>query len=272
MTIKMIATDIDATLVNDDKKITPRTLSALKEARKRGVYVVLCTGRPVSGIQDYLEQLGLTTKNDYAITFNGAQGRNVGTDEVIFQNEITANQHSQLVDLSHQLGVHGQLVTADSQLYVTDRDISDYSVMDAFYTHMGLHYRELVDFPQDMKGTKFMWADKPEIISQAMTQIPQSIHDQFYTVLSAPWFLEFTNPAATKGHAVLELASYLGIQPTEIMTAGDENNDLTMIEAVPHSVAMENGNSVVKAKAAYITDDNNHDGLGKAIEKFVLNE
>ena len=70
MKIKMIATDIDGTLVTDDKQIMPRTVAALKEARKRGIYVVLCSGRPVSGIQDYLAELGLTGNDDYAITFN----------------------------------------------------------------------------------------------------------------------------------------------------------------------------------------------------------
>ncbi len=73
MAIKLIATDIDGTLVNDERKITSFTRKVLKQARAKGVYVVLCTGRPVSGIQNYIEQLELNTTDDFAITFNGAQ-------------------------------------------------------------------------------------------------------------------------------------------------------------------------------------------------------
>ena len=270
MTIKMIATDIDGTLVNDDKKITTRTLKALKAARDKGVYVVLCTGRPVSGIQNYLDELGLTGKNDYAITFNGAQAMNVGTNEIIFENDITYEEYVEFVKMSSNLNIKGQLVTSDSQLYVTDKDISKYSVIDAFYTNMPLHYRSLDEVDNKIKGTKFMWVDDPEKIAQASNHIPQEIKDNYYVVLSAPWFLEFTNPLATKGNAVLELAKTLNIKRDEIMTIGDENNDLTMLEEVDLSVAMGNGNQRVKEVATVITDDNNHDGLGKAVEKYVL--
>ena len=83
--------------------------------------------------------------------------------------------------------------------------------------------------------------------------------------------MEFNNVNATKGHAVLELAAHLGIKPDEIMVAGDENNDLSMLEQIPFSVAMGNGNPHVKEVSSVITEDNNHDGLGLAVEKYVLN-
>ncbi|WP_290033185.1 Cof-type HAD-IIB family hydrolase [Ligilactobacillus cholophilus] len=268
MAIKLIATDIDGTLVNDERKITSFTRKVLKQARAKGVYVVLCTGRPVSGIQNYIEQLELNTTDDFAITFNGAQIQNIGTNEVIARNEISIPDCIELANLSHQLGIKAQIVTADSDLYVFDQDISRYSVKDAFYTNMELHYREISQL--SVKATKFMWADEPNKISKTIKQIPQEIKSKYYIVRSEPFFLEFTSPQATKGHAVIELAQKLGIKQNEIMTVGDENNDLTMLEAVKHSVAMGNGNEKVKQVASYITDDNNHDGLGKAVEKFVL--
>lgn len=270
MKIKMIVTDIDGTLVNDDRQITTRTINTLKMARKQGIYVVLCTGRPVSGIEENLAKLDLRSDDDYAITFNGAQARNIGTNEIVFQNGITAQNYMELFEMSKKLGIKGQLVTSDSQLYVADQDISQYSVQDAFYTKMSFHYRPLDAMPQNLEGMKFMWVDDLMKIKQATPKIPTKIQNKYYSVLSAPYFLEFTNPNATKGHAVLELAEKLNILPTEIMTIGDENNDLTMLEAVDNSVAMGNARAEIKKITKYVTDDNNHDGVAKAVEKYAL--
>lgn len=271
MKIKMIATDIDGTLVTDDKRIMPRTIAALKEARKRGIYVVLCSGRPVSGIQEYLKELDLTGNDDYAITFNGAQAMNVGKQQVVFENGLSDSECIDFTKLADDLGIKSQIVTLNSEIYVTNQNISEYSVEDAFYTHMPLKYRPLKDLPTGMDAAKFMWVDQAERIAAKLDQVPEEIYQKYAVVRSAPWFLEFNNQAATKGHAVLELAAKLGIRPEEIMVAGDENNDLSMLEQIPFSVAMGNGNDHVKEVASVITEDNNHDGLGIAVENYVLN-
>ena len=82
----MVAIDIDGTLVNDHKQIGEKTKAAIKQVRKQGVYVVLCTGRPLSGVKDYLEELALVGEDDYAITFNGAKAQITGTGKAIFEN------------------------------------------------------------------------------------------------------------------------------------------------------------------------------------------
>lgn len=270
MNFKMIATDIDGTLVTDDKRIRPRTVAALKEARKRGIYVVLCSGRPVSGIQDYLTELGLTGNDDYAITFNGAQAMNIGKCKVVFENGLTDLECIDFIEMTNNLKIKSQVVTLNSEIYVTNQDISKYSVEDAFYTHMPLKYRKLKDLPTEMNTAKFMWVDCPQKIAAKVDQIPEELYQKYAIVRSAPWFLEFNNANATKGHAVLELADYLGIKLNEVMVVGDENNDLSMLEQIPFSVAMGNGNQNVKKVASVITEDNNHDGLGLAIERYVL--
>lgn len=272
MSVKMIATDIDGTLVTDDKRIMPRTVAALKEARKRGIYVVLCSGRPVSGIEDYLNELGLISDNDYAITFNGARAMNVGQHEVVFENGLKDTECTQLVKVATHLGIKSQIVTLNSEIYVTNQDISQYSVMDAFYTHMALRYRAIDQLPQRMDAAKFMWVDDPEKIAAQIDQIPAKMRQKYAIVRSAPWFLEFNNAQATKGNAVLELADHLKIKRNEIVIAGDENNDLSMFEQIPFSIAMGNGNARIKKLGTIVTADNNHDGLGIALENYVLNK
>lgn len=106
----MVAIDIDGTLVNDHKQIGEKTKAAIKQARKQGVYVVLCTGRPLSGVKDYLEELALVGEDDYAITFNGAKAQITGTGKAIFENLLSPEQVAHLDQVSHEL-----------QLRATDR-------------------------------------------------------------------------------------------------------------------------------------------------------
>lgn len=269
MTIKLIATDIDGTLVKDNKEISEYTINTLKKAHANGVHIVLCTGRPVSGVQNYLTQLGLTSANDYVITYNGAQVQKVGNNEVLISNTLDYTDFLTLDNLSHQLNIHGQAILPSSDMYVTTPDISYYSVLDSFYTKMPLHYRLQNEIPHTFKPAKYMWADEPHILQRATTGLSPAIKNKYYTVRSEKWFFEFMHPDATKGNATLKLAKMLGIDVSEILTAGDQENDLTLIKT-GLGVAMGNAIPKIKSSAQYITDDNNHDGLAKAIEKFVL--
>ena len=265
----MIATDIDGTLVNDNKEISPKTLAALKAARKKGVFVVLCTGRPVSGVKPYLEQLGLTQDENYVITYNGALATNIASGQVVVSNTLDYSDFTKLDTLSHELNVHGQAIQPSSDLYVTTPDISYYTVLDSFYTKMPLHYRPQAQIPTEFPMAKYMWADEPAAINQALPNLPTAIKEDYYTVRSEGWFFEFMHKDAHKGKTTLELANKLGIKPHEILTAGDQQNDLTLIQA-GFGVAMGNAIPEIKDLAQYVTADNNHDGLGLAVEKFVL--
>lgn len=269
MTIKMIATDIDGTLVNDNKEISARTVTALKEARKKGVFVVLCTGRPVSGVTPYLEKLGLTTDENYVITYNGALATNISTGEVMVANTLNYQDFIKLDTLSHKLNVHGQAIQPSSDLFVTNPDLSYYTILDAFYTKMPVHYRTQAQIPTDFPLAKYMWADQPAAIDQAFAKLPDEIKQDYYTVRSEGWFFEFMHKNAHKGKTTLELAKKLGIKENEILTAGDQQNDLTLIQT-GFGVAMGNAIPEIKELAKYVTADNNHDGLGLAVEKFVL--
>lgn len=268
--IKMIAIDIDGTLVDDQKKIGPLTKVALKKARAQGVYVVLCTGRPLSGVKDYLDELGLVTEDDYAITFNGAKAQTTKSGQMLFEHGLTPKEYGALDALSHELGVRGQIVLPDSSVYTTFKDISPYTVLDAFYTKMPLYYRTSQEIETLGLAAKYMWVDEPEVIQAKLATLDQAVLAKYYTVLSAPWFYEMMNKKAHKGAAVIELGERLGITAAEIMVLGDENNDLTMFELAGFGVAMGNANEQIKALAQAVTTDNKHDGVGVAVTKYIL--
>ena len=267
--IKLIVTDIDGTLVNDGKKIGPKTVQAIKKARSKGILTVLCTGRPLSGVKDYLEELGLDSDQDYVITFNGAACQKVKSGQALFEYVLENDKVEKLLEFSQKAGVKSQTITLDNQIYTPNEDVSSYTVMDSFYTHMPLHIRSKV-WPKDLAVAKFMWADQKENIDRALKEVQASFPSNLYTVRSEDWFFEFQNQDATKGKAVLKLAQTLGIKPHEVMTVGDQMNDLTMFAPEFFAVAMGNAVAEIKAASKAQTLSNNEDGLGVAIEKYVL--
>ena len=269
MAIKLVASDIDNTLLTTDKKLTARTIAAVQAAKERGIHVVLCTGRPLTGVLPLLNQLGLTTDSDYVITLNGAQVQRA-TGEQLFASTIPLTEYRQLVPYFAKLGVNMHMVTLNSGVYVHQPDIGYYTVFDTYHTKMHLHVVPLKQLPANIQIAKYMMADEPAKIDAVTQQLPSTITDHFYCVRSERFFYELLNKQATKGNAVMALAHRLGITPAEVMTLGDENNDLTMIAQAGWGVAMGNANSQVKAVAQAVTADNNHDGVAQAIEKYVL--
>lgn len=204
------------------------------------------------------------------ITHNGAQAVSAKSGKAIFKHLLDFSDFKRLEAISKELKVNMQTITTDSQMFVTSPDINYYSVLDTFYTHMQLKYRPVTEIPEDIEIAKIMWADYPENIDSALTNLPKDLCDKFDCIRSEKWFFEFMNPLATKGNAVIELGKHLGISADEILTAGDQNNDLSMIEKGGFSIAMGNAIDTIKEKADYITDTNNNDGLAKAIEQFVF--
>ncbi len=210
--------------------------------------------------------------DNFVITHNGAQAVSAKSGKAIFKHLLDFSDFKRLDAISKELKVNMQTITTDSQLFVTSPDINYYSVLDTFYTHMQLRYRPVTEVPEDIEIAKIMWADYPENIDNALPNLPKDLLDKFDCIRSEKWFFEFMNPLATKGNAAIELGKYLGIDASEILTAGDQNNDLSMIEKGGFSIAMGNAIDTIKEKADYVTDTNNNDGLAKAIEKFVFED
>jgi Cof subfamily protein (haloacid dehalogenase superfamily) len=117
-----------------------------------------------------------------------------------------------------------------------------------------------------------MFADEPSKLEEIYPLIPKELFEKYTVVFSAKFFLEFLNKETNKGKALKALCEYLKIDPSEVMAIGDEENDLSMLEYAGHKIAMDNANKKLKDIATYITSSNNDEGVGKAVEKLVLNK
>ncbi|WP_251550417.1 sugar-phosphatase [Neobacillus muris] len=268
---KLVAIDIDGTLMNDRKEITKEVNDAIQAARAKGVRVVICTGRPIVGVQSIVEELKLNDKDDYVVTFNGALVQNTHTNEVESQITLAYEDLKELYELS--LKINSPLHFFDTEnLYTPNREINRYTIHEAHINQIPLHYRPIDEVPKDMIIPKVMYIDEPERLNHIISKIPESIWDKYTLVKSAPFFLEILDPRVSKGNAVKQLAEKLSIKREEVICIGDGENDLSMIEYAGCGVAMGNAESVVKEAAQFHTLSNNENGVAYAIENLVLNK
>lgn len=266
---KLIAIDIDGTLMNDRKEITKEVNEAIQAAKAKGVKVVICTGRPIVGVQSIIEELKLNEEDEYVITFNGALVQNTYNQDV--ESQITLNYENlkELYDLS--LKLNSPLHFFDTEnLFTPNREISKYTIHEAHINQIPLHYLPIEEAAKDMVIPKVMFIDEPERLDKIIGNIPEEFWDKYTFVKSTPFFLEILDPSVSKGNAVKLLAEKLGITREEVICIGDGENDLSMIEYAGCGVAMANAVSLVKEAAQFHTLSNNEHGVAHAIEKLVL--
>ena len=267
---KLIALDMDGTLLNKEKKVTDRTKKAIQAAREKGVTVVLATGRPIDGVTRYLEELDMFTDKDYVLTYNGGLVQKTKSREVISKVGLLGSDLHYLYSLSKKLGVniHG---FSEERGLITPK-ANPYTDIEAEINNIKYTIDDYSDISDDHSFIKIMMIDAPENIDSAMENLPKEVYEKYTVVRSSDIFLEVLNKEVNKGVGVELLAKHLGVNQSEIITMGDAGNDLHMIEYAGMGIAMANASDDVKAAANYITESNNEDGVAKAIEKFVLNK
>lgn len=266
---KLIALDMDGTLLNSDKFISERNKQAIKEARKRGVYVVLASGRPIDGLLSFLEELDLVSDNDYVLSYNGCLVQKVKSRDVISDVTIKGSDYDYLYKLSKEVGVNIHAFSKTRGL-ITPK-ISKYTQVEADLNGIIAKEVDHENLDKDEDIVKVMMIDEPERLDAGMKKLPKDAFEKYSTAKSTPFFLEFFNKNANKAVGVELLAKHLGIKRDEIITMGDAMNDLPMIEYAGLGVAMGNACEEIKNASKYITDSNDNDGVAKVIEKFILN-
>ncbi|WP_069997347.1 sugar-phosphatase [Cellulosilyticum sp. I15G10I2] len=264
---KLIAVDMDGTLLKEDKTISDTTKKAISNAQQKGVKVVLASGRPIEGLTKYLEELDLLSEEDYVLSFNGSIVQNTKTKQVIRKHILKGEDLFELYKIARQIGVN---IHAFSNEGCITPKMSKYSELEG--TINGIPVIEMdykmVDQSEDI--IKIMMVDEPEVLEEAIKKLPEYLYQKYTVVRSAPYFLEFLNKRSSKGVGIKALSDHLGIKKEQIICIGDAGNDLDMIKFAGLGVAMGNAFEEVKAAADYITKNNQEDGVAHVIRKFVL--
>ncbi|OXX82666.1 hypothetical protein AVM15_17080 [Paraclostridium benzoelyticum] len=267
---KLIALDIDGTLLNSEKKVTQEVFDAIQNAKEKGVKVVLSTGRPLPGVQTLLKELKLNDEENYVVTFNGGLVQEITSQDVISNIEMSHEDFDYIYNelaKKHDIKIH--INTPDS-LVVPYTEVPKYSVHESTLNNIPVICMDENEINSDLTFCKVMLVDEPEIIEDIITKIPQEFHDKYTIVRSAPFFLEFLNKKVNKGSGLQALCDKLGIDPTEVIAVGDEENDRHMIEFAGLGVAMGNARDSIKEIANHVTETNNNHGVAKVISDFIL--
>lgn len=266
--IKMIAIDLDGTLLNSHKEITPRNREVLAQAKAAGIKVVLCTGRPLRAIRPYLEELNLKEPGDYAITFNGGLVQKNDTGEIMDKSALTLSQVGELIQLGKDLQLPIDVVS-DEVVYSIPTAPAHESIYGSLNPLLDCRPTEAASLTEEMLFNKAVVAYHQAYLDQQIAKIPAEIRAAFEVIKTREVLLEFMPKGVTKAYGCELLAHHLGIQQEEIMAIGDEENDLPMINYAGVGVAMANGVAAVKAAADIITDSNDEDGVAKVVAQYL---
>lgn len=264
--IKLIAIDLDGTLLNQAKEISFANKAALHYAQKRGVKVVLCTGRPYLAMQHLFAEIALVPQDEYVILFNGSQIRRVEDGQVIYEESLS---HSDLeLWLSFTEAENLPLTVFDSE-WVYDNTAYQGRQASTYQTPAPRKRIDYQELSQDQRFNKFVICTTPDNIANYYDKISDFANNRYQMVLSHPYQIEISPMNINKGSALQYLSDYLNIEPSEVMAIGDEYNDASMLSFAGVSVAMDNAVDDMKALADFVTFDNNHSGVAHAIYHYL---
>ena len=262
--IRLVATDLDGTLVTGGHHIPERCVQAVTAARERGVHVVIATGRMHHSARDFALRLGLD--EEAVISYNGAMVRAAATEETILHDPVPAELAEEILQYCTSRRAHIHYYV-DDVMYVLKMD----HYARSYWERTGSLPVPIGDVRR-LKGTsptKILIIDTPERAQMFLNEGRERFGDRVYLAHSLPEYVEYLNPRASKGRALTVLADHLGIPIEEVMACGDMPNDLPLVETAGLGVAMAHSPDVVKDAAYYVTSEGD-EGVAEAIEKFVL--
>lgn len=271
MSYQLIAIDLDDTLLTSQKTISPRNQEAIASAVKQGIKVVLCSGRTHNATVKFTNTLGIKGSGQYMITNGGGIIEEL-SGKIISQNLLSNQFYRQFVQFTKDHHLHYNVVDNQGNTYTSHMDwIDRYTIIQAHENDKGLFIKEPDELPNDFQIVKAIINGEKDELDAISDLVHQTFESEYFVVRTGVGFLEVFPKHVNKGIAVKKLAKSLNIALENVMAFGDRDNDIPMFEVAGKAIAMENAQPGPKAASDYITDDNNHDGVAKAIEKFILN-
>ncbi len=269
MKYKLVAIDMDGTLLNRTNQVSERTKKSIELAKEKGVHIILSTGRILKSALYYSETLGL--KNPI-IASNGA----IIVDEaskIIFNKPIESNLVENIVNMARKNNIYYHFYDeVNFYSHVIDEEVL------RFYNEgnsgMKIDIRLFDDIKEitqskDINVYKFLFIDDNK---DKLHKFRMELDELENITTSSSWAnnIEAMSKNVSKGEALKELCHRLNVKSSEVIAIGDSENDLSMLKFAGLGVSMGNGDEKIKLKADYITDTNDKDGVAKVIENFVL--
>ena len=263
MDIKLIASDMDDTLLNSNVTISERNAKAIKSALAAGKIFLIATGRMYVSARPYAQKLGLDVP---LVTYNGALVKGSASGEIFYEHKMKLATANEVLAYCKEKGYYVQLYVGDSIL------IKEENAFSKMYTKIsGIQTTAIGDalYHTDEEPYKILVMTKSEEFAEVWQQFKQDFAGKLDVTSSKDNFLELMEPGVNKWEAVKSVAASYGVQPQEIMCIGDSNNDVKMIANAGIGVAVANAKDSVKQNAKIITASNNDDGVAMVIESIL---
>ena len=258
--IKLIAIDMDGTLLDSQKEIPEENIKAIQEAAEAGIKIVLCTGRPRSGILPHFEKLGLS-EEEYIIMNNGCSTYETKNWTLLQYESLSRPEMEELLQACEDFPEVALTLTGEKTYYVVGDEVPELVAYDAGTVFTEAKARSLEE----------IFAEG-QVIFQAMYMADSEPLDAFQNAVQdgLSQSYEIMPQGATKASGLKHLAEKLDINPDQIMALGDAANDLEMLQFVGQSVAMGNASDDIKALCKYVTLTNDEAGVAHAIRTWAL--
>lgn len=261
MAYRMIAIDLDDTLLSSRGTIPKRAADAVRAASQAGVRVVLCTGRTIKGMQRFHDQLGLDT---LMITSGGAEVYDA-EGQILFAYPVDPKDTRQVLGLAREYGAHAQVYVGGELAYHKRNEIA--AKYERSFGFPGIEISDLFE-REDIVTPKVLLIAEPDTIL-AMQRDAEARFPQLAVKRSNPEYLEFVHPDVSKGEAMKFVAAYYGIDLKDVVAVGDSQIDISMIEAAGLGVAVENAYAETKEAANMICASNDDAGVADVIEMIL---
>lgn len=266
--IKLIASDLDETLLDESSRLSEENKRVIGEALAQGLTFTLATGRMYQSAAPFAREIGLGSEQPI-ICYNGALIKRL-SGETLYEKSLSPELASMIAGYGQK---QGWTVNAyfDDELYVAamNQEVEDYIAL----AQVGVAVvDDLVDFVQEGKKhlAKILIIGQPDEMPGRIEELKSLVGSEVQIVRSRNKFIEITNMEAHKGASLLWLAKSMGLTASEVMAIGDSNNDLTMLKMAGIGVAVANASQVVKDAASHQTGANFEHGVAEAITKYAL--
>lgn len=264
--IKLVAIDIDGTLMDDNLEISRLNEKAIKLAIDKGIKIVFCSGRSVLSLLSLIDKFNLKSDDEYVVGYNGAMGTNIISKEVVFEDSLKGKDVKKLAKAAGKLDI-------DYSIHLYDKVISNrknyYSDYEAKINGLPLEIKQLSEIDDNINIPKIIILGKESKLNEAIEKMPDFIFSDYNAIKSTKNFLEIVKLGISKYTGTMKIANLIGIKKKEILGIGDELNDLALIKGVGVGVAMENANPLLIQKADFVTKSNNESGVAYALNKYL---
>ena len=267
MAIKLVAIDLDDTLLGDDLIISEHCLNTIRAIQEKGVLVTLATGRMYSSALPYARQLKMDIP---IITYQGALVKNSLSGEILYYKPVPGVLAVKIMEYFEENNVHYHAyfgdrlcmksLTEEGKCYANLAGIEPVIMEDLIYKAKSQETFKILSVTEDYG-----------LLLEMELELKGMYGRELNITRSKPFFLETMNSLANKGDALQVVARHYNIERKEVLAIGDSYNDLQMIEWAGIGVAMGNARDTVKEAADYVTFSNEEEGVAEALRKFVLN-